>query len=288
MEQQSLLPSHDEAPGPSRAKLALASALATGCLIALATTVDPSGARPESALAATGGEAEEGPSGGIGVSGPNDDYVLDIYGKGLECDKVDDDVWEWGDPYCVSGDTYTCSEYALPDKNQYIWSACNQTCDAAAIERMRKDVEVTGDYHWDSFDNYSSWWVVCEWEAITKLPELCDRTFTPTTGLLNSSRNEGGEYTDDANNQKATDLALTGGSWDSCNAHAFCRVGLDSRGSLNKYIRAALEHYSTSTSPGEAKASLFTAIDDWCEEGVLEAIEDGTFDPSADITSYAR
>lgn len=80
MEQQSLLPSRDEAPGPSRAKLALASALATGCLFALATTVDPSGARPESSLAATGGEAEEGPSGGIGVSGPNGDYVLDIYG----------------------------------------------------------------------------------------------------------------------------------------------------------------------------------------------------------------
>ncbi|KAJ8599522.1 hypothetical protein CTAYLR_004037 [Chrysophaeum taylorii] len=212
------------------------------------------------------------------VPGPSDDVIQSMYNHALDCSFVDDDKFDWGTRVCARGDSYTCAEYSHPAR---IWAACNSTCNSYAMKRIERDIAEADDYHWDSERHFNdSWWVVCEWEAIKRLPELCNGTFHPS--FPESSRNV------DPSEHERYEMVLPDTTWDSCNSHAFCTVGLEDDGSLATYVRAVVEHYSWVASPGVAKENVFKYFDKWCAAGVLAAIDDGSFDPTAQSKDWPK
>jgi len=212
------------------------------------------------------------------VAGPTDDLVLREY-KGLTCSESDDDYWGWGVETCVSGDTKTCAEYSHPAN---IWSVCKQSCNMSAMKSLYEDVQDGNSYNNDvAVSGSSSWWVVCEWEAIKSLPDFCAGTFTPTYPWELTAKDIG------ETNDEQTSVYIHGEKWDSCNVHAFCLVGVDTQGSVNPYMKAVIEHYNSST-PSDAKTGAFDYLSSWCQPGTLESIQNGTFDATQPLPSVSK
>lgn len=206
-------------------------------------------------------------------SGPTDDTVLGVY-PGLDCSLVDDDTWGWGVDECLRGDTFTCMEYAKVYPS--VWGVCNSSCSMGEVSQMKHDIDKTGSMSWNDDYHNSSWWVVCEWEVIRDLRSFCSGNFTAEAPDW-SSRNSGSTASSFPGSVEITSSY----DWDSCNVHAFCYVAMDQpNGKLNPYVKAVLEYYNTSSSPSAAKSNVFWHFEEWCQDFVLDSIEDGTFDPS--------
>lgn len=114
--------------------------------------------------------------------------------------------------------------------------------------------------------NTSSYGMVCAWEAVARLPEACDGTFSPTEPLNSSNMP----------NDHAVAPDLT-----NCDEHAFCYSC--ARG--NAYCRAVAFYYGgvdggSSFVIGGAMAAYYALDDDlsfWCSDSTLAAVAAGNF-----------
>ena len=178
------------------------------------------------------------------------DYASDL----AACANYDDDDVFPGD--CPSHDYANACESSSTAPGTGFFALCASAC--------------TGS-------NTTSFAMVCAWEAVARLPEVCDGSFSPTTPSNSSNRRNTVEAVVD--DDDATDLT-------SCDEHAFCF----SCGAGNAFCKAVAAHYGgvdggqsgrrRAASSGGALAAYYALDDDlgyWCSDQTLAAVRAGEF-----------
>jgi len=158
----------------------------------------------------------------------------------MSCAKYDDDT-VYPNAVCISGDNSTCHDSSV--MSEAYLDACSTACS-------------------------EGWGVPCGWEAVSDLPSVCNGTFEAT-------------FPEDSNNiapMNVTEVELTINStqdsyW-ACNVHAFCFSCVDSDNTVNDFCKAAIIR----TKSLYGASAVFKYLDSyWCEEAIIEDIENGTF-----------
>ena len=220
----------------------------------------------------------------------------------------------WGDTdYCLD-----MMENPSWRKNNVAWNMCNSTCNYTDVDLVSREtrpnlargpicvpcshpatlppsrpgasararVQLENSYNMSNISlngvqlHGTSYLAVCEWEAIKKMPEICNGGFVPTVPS-NSSNNNGPSVPD----RNDTTIYINNTyQYAACNVHAMCYVCVDEDESINKYCAAVLLHYDyrkrdySSLHSISAATSLFwDNTPYWCQAEVLEAIGTGHY-----------
>merc|ERR1711998_467914 len=150
------------------------------------------------------------------------------------------------------------------------YETCYSACVEEEMEMRSEDIRPSNLY------KNSSWAVVCGWEAVTQLPDLCTNSFT--AWIPTSSENIAPKFS--SKEEAPENEFVTNTTVDACNLHAFCVTcefgDLDGGSSYNKYCKAMTGYYGDKSM--YMLTNFFNHLDKfWCHEDVLESIEAGTF-----------
>lgn len=161
----------------------------------------------------------------------------------LSCDDYDDDS-VYPNDLCISGDNSTCHDSSVMTANYVL--ACEEACK-------------------------EGWGVPCGWEAVSELPALCSGRFNATAPSV-SNNLAPSPY--DAPNTNTLTINSTGETYWACNVHAFCYACVDADSIVNDFCKAAVIR----TKSLYGASAVFKYMDSyWCEEDIIEDIENGTF-----------
>jgi len=185
----------------------------------------------------------------------------------LTCDEFDDDTIYPNDG-CNFGDSAVCENEVYNSEHYYHF------CGAACVEeemKMRAD-----NVRPSSLYVNASWAVVCGWEAVVSLPDVCQNNFT--SYIPSSSENKAPRYS--SKDEAPASEFVTNTSVDACNLHAFCVAcefsDHEEESTYNKYCKAMTGYYGSGSL--YMLTNFFNHLDKfWCHEDVLESIEKGTF-----------
>merc|ERR1719231_980489 len=162
----------------------------------------------------------------------------------LSCAEYDDDT-VYPNALCLSGDNATCHDSSVMTEH-YV-----ETCNTACGE---------------------GWGVPCGWQAIAQLPELCDGTFEATFPA--GSNNLDPKMDDEVLLYNAVTINSTKETYWACNVHAFCYACVDDDNIVNDYCKAVV--IRTKSLYGASAA--FKYMDSyWCEDEIIDDIQNGTF-----------
>lgn len=177
----------------------------------------------------------------------------------FDCALYDDDGVFGSNILCTEHDvTGFCTNTCIEGTKcyEYCASACDYTLDNDDLE---------------SYKNISSWANPCMWQVLTNMKSACagDLSFITVP--------EGSKNLDPKRTTLLTpDNVLfeqNGEEVDVCEVHSYCMYCNDD----NKYCTAIANYYNDYTTNYGPIVAIENMETFWCTEGVIDSIEDGTF-----------